>query len=375
VELQKVERLARLCDSCQKMCRHVCTTHLVTCSEADTPNERCSIAYRALNRGKFLPVEAPYMYEKCAVCGLCQAWCETDIDAGEVMLAARADLVTQGLAPGAAVAVHDSVTRLANPFGEPVENRYKGISFDLNKLPEKADVLYFAGCNALYRQPEIVNDVLSLLSRVKVDLTILKESDVCCGKPLYLLGYLDSYRQNAARVLELIEGSGARRVVFTCPGCLRHLREVYQKFDRGVSGIELLHISEFLLELVNNGDIHFTKGIEKRITYHDPCDLGRRLEIYEQPRQLLMALPGVEFKELQFNRRDARCCGSGGGLGYTNPGLVVEASRKVVGLAQDIQAEVLVTACATCKKTFLRHTKALGAPMTIDIAELALSAL
>jgi Fe-S oxidoreductase len=220
MELQKVERLARLCETCPKMCRHVCTTHVVTHSEADTPNQRCSVAYQALLRGYFLPEEAPYMYEKCATCGLCLTWCETDIDAGEVMLAARVDLVDQGLAPEAALALRESMSRHGNPHGDPAERRFSGIREALKELPETAEVLYYAGCDTLYHHPEIALAALKVLRAAGVEHTMLKAGEPCCGEPLRLMGFLDDFRAAARQVMESIIASGARTVVCTArPAC------------------------------------------------------------------------------------------------------------------------------------------------------------
>lgn len=376
MELEKVERLARLCETCPKMCRHVCTTHNVTHSEADTPNERCSIAERALLRGAFLPEEAPYMYQKCANCGLCLAWCETGIDAGEVMLAARVDLVNEGLAPAEAAAIQKNIRDEGNPHGEPSSERFAAISAEVRNLPDTAEVLYFAGCDTLYRQPEIAGAALKVFGATGVDFTMIKAGEPCCGEPLRLMGYLDDFRNSARQTAESIAASKARTVVCTCPSCLRMMKEVYASYGISMpAGVEFLHMSEYLLRLKAAGKLKFTHSLEIKTTYHDPCDLGRRLEIYEPPREVLAALPGVEFQDMYFNRRDARCCGAGGGLAATNLGLVIEASKTVVGMAQDVHARVLVTACPTCKTSFNRQTYKLDDLMTMDLVELVAAAL
>jgi heterodisulfide reductase subunit D len=375
MELEKVERLARLCELCPKMCRHVCTTHAITRSEADTPNERCSIAYRALRRGAFLPEEAPYMYKKCATCGLCLAWCETGIDAGEVMLAARVDLVNAGLALPEAIAVNENVVAEGNPYREPAGARLAGIADEIAGLPATADVLYFAGCETLYRQPEIALAVLKVFRAAQVDFTILKE-EPCCGEPQRLLGFVNDFKTTARKAVDQVKASGARRVVYTCPSCLRMMKEIYPQYGISVpEGVEFLHISEYLKELIAGDQIRFQHPVAKRVTYHDPCDLGRRLKIYEPPREVLAAVPGVEVHEMFFNRQHARCCGAGGGLAATYLEFVVKASKTVVQLAQDVSAEVLVTACPTCKTSFDRHTSWLDNLDTMDIAELVALAL
>lgn len=376
MELKMVERTARLCARCSKMCRHVCTTHAVTRSEVDTPNERCAIAYRALERGEFLPWEVPYMYEKCATCGLCLVWCETELDASDVMLAARADIVNQGLAPQSALAVNKSVMEQGNPHGEPREKRFAALAEEIAALPDKAEVLYFVGCDTLYRQPEVARVAIKVLQAANVDFTVLKDGELCCGEPQYLLGFSNASHEIARQNAALIEKSGAKRVVFTCPSCMKIMKDTYPKWGVNLpEGVELLHMTQFLQELLAEEKIVLRREVAKRVTYHDPCDLGRRQGIYDAPRTVIQAIPGVEFIELQFNRENSRCCGAGGGLGATNLGLVIETSKTVIGLAQDVSADILVTACPTCKTSFQRHTNRRDDLDTVDVVELVAMAL
>jgi Fe-S oxidoreductase len=376
MELQKVERLARLCENCPKMCRHVCTTHAVTRSEADTPNERCSIAYRALRRGSFLPEEVPYMFEKCATCGLCLEWCETGIDAGEVMLAARADIVNASMAPKMAVALNENIVRQGNPHGMPAQDRFKAVASQIAGLPERAEVLYFGGCFTFYQQPEIALAAFKIFKAAQVNFTVLKEDEPCCGEPQRLVGYVEDFKATARVVVKRVRESGAQRVVYTCPSCLRMMREVYPQYGiEPPPGIEFLHITEFLQELLAAKMLDLRQDISKKVTYHDPCDLGRRLKVYEPPRAVLNSLPGVELKEMFFNRQNARCCGAGGGLAATNLNLMLKAGQTVVDLAQDVSAEILVTACPTCKTSFSCHTDRPDGLKTLDITELVAMAL
>ena len=376
MELNKVERTARLCESCPKMCRHVCTTHKVTHSEADTPNQRCATAYWALQRGAFTPEEVPFMFEKCAVCGLCLTWCETELDAGDVMLAARADIVRQGLAPETALAVNRNIQEQGNPHGELRADRFTQLEDEINSLPDRAEVLYFLGCDTAYRQPQIASAAIQVFKAAGVDFMVLKEDELCCGEPQRLLGFMDEAADTARKNVEMIEAAGVKQIVYSCPSCLRVMKEVYPQLGCPLpEDIELLHSTQFVQRLLAKGHLKLTQAVGKRMTYHDPCDLGRRQEIYEAPREIINQIPEVDFTEMYFNHQDARCCGAGGGLGATNLGLVVEASKEVVQMAGNIDAEVLVTACPTCKTSFVRHTYRDEKMDTLDIMELVFLAL
>ena len=376
MQLNKVERTARLCEACPKMCRHVCTTHKVTFSEADTPNQRCATAYWALQRGEFTPEEVPFMYEKCAACGLCLTWCETELDASDVMLAARADIVKQGLAPEAALAVNRSILDHGNPHNEARSERFAQLAQEIADFPDTAEVLYFLGCDTAYRQPQIARATIKVLEAAGVNFTVLKESELCCGEPQQLLGFTDEAAETARKNVELIKAVGANQIVYSCPSCLRVMKENYPQMGNQIpEDIELLHSTQLIQRLLAEGNLKLEREVGKRVTYHDPCDLGRRQGVYEPPRKVINQVPGVDFAEMFFTRQDARCCGAGGGLGATNLALVIEASKEVVQMAGNTAADILVTACPTCKTSFARHTYRDDTLETLDIMELVSMAL
>jgi glycolate oxidase len=136
-----------------------------------------------------------------------------------------------------------------------------------------------------------------------------------------------------------------------------------------------VHISEYLQALIEGKKIQLRREIPKVVTYHDPCDLGRRLKLYEPPRAVLAALPGVELQEMFFNRQNAHCCGAGGGLAATNLNLMLKAGQTVVSHALNVSAEMLVTACPTCKTSFSCHTNQREDLKTVDLTELVAMAL
>ncbi|MGQ9676155.1 MAG: (Fe-S)-binding protein [Chloroflexota bacterium] len=369
---KSTERAARLCQYCVKMCRHACTTHRVTRNDADTPNARAQIAYKALQRGAFAPEEVPYMYQKCANCGLCEEWCETpNMDIGAVMLAARADIVNQGLAPQSAVEVCQNVAECGNPYGEAPDERFAKLAGLLEALPSKAETLYFIGCETAYRQPEIAIATIRVLRAAGIDFTVLKSGEFCCGEPQCLLGFWEAAAETAKRNASSIADCGARRIVFNCPSCLKTFKRGYP--ERGVTigeELELLHLSQLIEQLVIAERLALRRPIDKRATYHDPCELGRRQGIYEAPRTVIKAIRGLQFGEMLRSGSKADCCGAGGGLNATNLPLAIEASKSTVRMADDVQAELLVTACPTCKRSFLRHIGQRDGLDALDLVEL-----
>ncbi len=376
MKLEAIEMTAYLCSQCLKMCRHICTTHSVTRNEADNPTLRAAVAYRALKRGEFLPEEVPLMYERCATCSLCKDSCAVDLDVGEVMLAARADIVDQGLAPQAAIEIDASVSVTGNPMGEPAAERFVTLKGMIEALPAQADTLYFIGCQTLYREPEIAIDTLTVLKAADVSFTVLKEEEFCCGEPQYLLGFLDNARASAERNAAAIARSGAKKVVFNCPSCLRVMKEQYPQWGVALpEGVELVHLTQFVADLLASGALRLEKSLDLKATYHDPCDLGRKQGIYDEPRAVIGALPGVEFSEMMFSEGEARCCGAGGMLSATNMPVVIKASRSVIDMAEMTGAGVLITACPTCKSSFARHTRRMEDLETLDVIQLVAKAI
>lgn len=376
MNLDSVHQDAFLCSQCRKMCRHICSTHTITRNEADNPSERAILAFDAMERGAFLPEEVSQMYEKCTNCGLCQASCYIDLDVGAIMLAARADIVEQGLAPAPAIAMNENVRQVGNPMGDPAADRFAALAGLIDRLPDRAETLYFAGCQTLYRQPEIAIALARLFESAGLPFTMLRE-ETCCGEPQLLLGFKEDAEWSARQNFRNIAATGAKRVIFTCPSCLRIMKSNREQWGGELGeDVALLHVTEYLAELLRDGKLAFTHEVPLSITYHDPCDLGRRQKIYEAPREILRAIPGITFTEMQFNREFAKCCGAGGALEVTNLKLSVAIAANALRAVTDTGASVLVTACPTCKKSFDRLARRSDSPLeTLDILELVCRAM
>ncbi len=380
IATKELERSANLCARCIKLCRHVCTVHRVTRDDADTPNNRAMIVTQALSRGSFLPEEVPYMFSKCANCGLCEVWCETPgmkagdppgIDVGDVMLAARADIVNQGLALQAAVEANCHIETEGNPLGEPKGERFHDLAEAIADLPDTAEVLYFIGCDTAYRQPEIALATIKVLKAAHVDFTVLKTEEICCGEPQYLLGFRQAAAETARKNIDLIAKTGAKKIVFNCPSCLKTFKLDYPAWGAPLpDDIKLVHLTEMLEQLLADGKLTLYKEINRKATYHDPCELGREQGIYDAPRSVIKAIPGLDYDEMLRNRDKADCCGAGGALSVTNLPVVIEASKSVIHMSEDLSAGVLITACPTCKQSFSRHTRQSDTLETLDVVEL-----
>jgi heterodisulfide reductase subunit D len=184
---------------------------------------------------------------------------------------------------------------------------------------------------------------VEILQAAEVDFTTLGGDEWCCGYPLLSAGLpvSDLMEHN----LEAVKALGARTLVTTCPSCYHMWKHHYAP-----DFIQVKHSTEYLAELVEAGRIPL-KRLEKRVTYHDPCDLGRKSEVYDAPRLIIQAIPDVEFVEMEDHGENAMCCGGGGNLESLDPELSRAVARRRLEQAQAVGAEAIISACQQCERT------------------------
>jgi heterodisulfide reductase subunit D len=229
-------------------------------------------------------------------------------------------------------------------------------------------VVYFAGCTPSYVRRGIARGGYKLLEAAGIDFGLLEE-EVCCGHPHLAFGQVEEAKRAAVRQIEAIERSGAGVVVFTCPGCLETFREVFPRLLDRPLPFQAFHVSEYLFERWSNGGLRLKK--QSRIaTYHDPCNLGRGLGIYDAPRHLIDAVPGTRRVEMKRTRERSFCCGNGGFVRFTHEPMAVENEEARFEEAVSTGADLLLSSCPACQIALLdakRRTKA--AIEVLDLVE------
>lgn len=264
-----------------------------------------------------------------------------------------------------------SIRERGNPYGERSEERSSWLPPDL-KVPEEAEVLYFVGCTSAYRRPEMALATVKLLKAADVDFTMLGVNEPCCGSVLLRVGYIDLAKRQAERISTQLERKKVRTVVTSCAGCYRTFKKDYPR-SLGRFEYEALHISEFLLRLIEQGKLRPVRQVNLSVTYHDPCHLGRHSGIYEEPRKLLETLVGLRLIEMENNRRYSKCCGAGGGVLSAFPNFALNVAKKRIREAEDVGAEALVTACPFCKTNLAKSADVKRSSIRVyDISEIAL---
>ena len=235
-----------------------------------------------------------------------------------------------------------------NPFLEPKEKRNDIVPKPTIK-PAEAEVVYWAGCVSSYQDLKIGPAAIKILDAAGVKWSSLAEEEGCCGYLAYASGAMDVFDQSRRANLAAFESNGVKKLVASCAGCFKTFKELYPKF--GEVGYQPYHFLEFVNELIADGRLKLTgKGKTIKAAYHDPCDIGRHMGLYEPPRQLLKALPDVELIEFAQNRNLAKCCGGGGAMKGYDLELSLELAEKRVLQAVDVGAEAIVSACPSCKQ-------------------------
>jgi len=313
------------------------------------------------------------MVYRCTLCGECGASCPVSIDAKNLWLALRETLVEMGYFPKIMDQMKSNILKVHNILGNENVERVSWLE-SLGELPdhgyqkEKAQVVFFVGCVASFfpMVQKIPKALIEILNKVGVDFTLLGGEEWCCGFPLIGAGMKKEAKALIEHNLEKMKEKGVERVVFACPSCYHTWMEEYK------TNIEIFHSTQFIRKLIDEGKIGF-KEKKMRVTYHDPCDLGRASGVYEAPREVLRAIPGVELVEMEGNRDQCKCCGGGGNLEMVDPELSAALAQEKIKEIQATGADAVITSCQQCIRTIMTTARRKKIPVTaMDITEFVL---
>lgn len=300
----------------------------------------------------------------------------------EIIRTLRTEAVTQGALNPAYMVMIENLKRNDNVFGKPKAERGDWAK-DL-KIPKatqkKVGIVYHVGCLLSFDTElwDVLQSATALLKTSNVEVGIMGAEESCCGGRAYEIGYKGEFTKYAEHFIETFNSLGVSRVVTSCSDGYSTFKNLYPKV-----GIEMnfkaMHLVEYLYELMQNGKLKFTKTVPLKVTYHDPCHLGRHMGengVYDIPRRILSSLPGIELLEMERNRENAWCCGAGAGVIQAKPDLALWTANERLKEAKATGADALVTACPWCERNFKDAIREYGKNIQIyDIAELAQKAL
>lgn len=343
-------RLIRRCIQCG-MCSSSCPTAYAM---DYTPRQM----WRLLQWGFAEEVLNSRTFWLCTVCTSCQVRCRRGIDIKDAMVALKEWAVQEDIRVPERVGVLEETVRAHyNISGDDNASRLVWSEnlldppLGVKPLRQTAETVYFVGCVSSFypRAYAIPRALVQVLDRAGEEFTTLGGEEWCCGYPLYVAGMRSRMADLARHNLERVRAVGARRVVFTCPSCLYAWSHLYPEMT-DTSGLELLHATELLGDLLDRQKL--TLGpVEEVVTYHDPCDLGRKNGIYEAPREVMDAIPGLELREMSMNRQDALCCGGGGDVETVDPDIPVQVAERRLAQVEATGARYVASACQQCQRT------------------------
>ena len=335
----------KLCFQCGK-CDTVCPWNRV----------RKFFLRRMINQAKLgvVPFESEDIW-LCATCRNCVDRCPRGVEIIDVVRAMRRLLVPDGVVPASIPNLRSVMTSYAsvgNPWGqEPGDRANWAKDLSVKEFTEGTETLYFPCCYPSYdpRLKKVAQASASILNRAGVDFGILGSKENCCGESVRKAGNEDLFKRLARENIKTFIENGVKKIVASSPHCYHTFKNEYPEFK---VNFEVVHISQYLFQLMNEGKIKLTKEYGKKVTYHDPCYLGRHNGIYDEPREVLKKVPGLELIEMPESREDSLCCGMGGGRVWMETAKGERFSDLRLEQAIGVGAEVLVTSCPYCIAQF-----------------------
>jgi Fe-S oxidoreductase/FAD/FMN-containing dehydrogenase len=304
-------------------------------------------------REKFT-TETVHNFLLCTTCEVCNTRCQLDIPIEHNWMELRGSLIHEEkrmtFPPFEMMAA--SLRGERNIWAGKQEKRADWVPKDIKqKIKDKSDVLYFAGCTASFVNTDVAEASVRLLDKAGVDFTYMGSDEACCGIPMKVSGKWDVFEEIFEHNVAEAKKRGAKTIVTSCPACGLVWKELYAELaaKKGIEyDFEVKHYSEIIADALKEGKLEFDQEVNKRVTFHDSCHIGRAQGIYEPPRDLLKAIPGVDLVEMEHNREEGYCCGSVLTLIGEMP-----VAPKLGGMrlqeAVDIKADTVVALCPCCQ--------------------------
>ena len=292
---------------------------------------------------------------RCTTCGSCPQRCPRGVEQIEVGVAIRRIAAAYDVFPGSAStlpAVSESLRNDGNPLGEERTKRTDWAKdLAVKTFTEGMEILYFVGCYYSYdpRNMKVAVATAKILEKAGVDFGILGAKESCCGESIRKAGDEEGFKRLARENIKAFIDAGVKRILVSSPHCYHTFKNEYSEF---MMNLEVVHITEYLSELIEAGRLELGGQLKKKVTYHDPCYLGRHNGFYDEPRNVLKKLPGLELVEMTDSRQNSLCCGGGGGRIWMHTDKEERFGDLRLAQAQEVGAEVLVTSCPYCISNF-----------------------
>jgi len=309
----------------------------------------------------------------CTTCGRCPQQCPRDVKQIDSGVALRRIATEYGVFPKSVTpirTVRGSLVGEGNTLSEERAKRgdwAKGLS--VNEFTEGMEILYFPGCYPSYdpRSKKLAVATAAILNKAGVEFGILGPKENCCGESIRKTGDEEVFKRLARENIKTFIDHGVKKILVSSPHCYHTFKNEYPDFR---VNFEVIHMTQLLFGLVKEGKLEFSKEYGKRVTYHDPCYLGRHNGIFDEPREVLKKVPGLTLTEMPESRVDSLCCGGGGGRVWMETQKGQRFSDLRMQQAIDVGAEVLVTACPYCITMFEDSRLTLNVTEKIEVKDI-----
>ncbi len=365
VKRKLVDIIARASYACAQCgyCTDTCTLYMGYNWESASPRGKWYILRQYLKGNLQLDQKIVDKFLMCTTCKRCNPVCQVNLPIMELWDEFRPILVNEmGFATyNAFHMMGESVHSDLNIWAGRQSERADWVPADV-EIAEKSEVAYWAGCTASFVTTNTAQNAVHILKEGGVEFCTLGQDEGCCGTPMLVAGKLDTFEFIFRNNIEGLIKRGVKEIVISCPGCYMAFAHAYPVWAKKLGyhyDFKLMHISEKTEELIKEGKLQFKNPVNKRITWHDSCHIGRHSGIYDAPRNVLKSIPGIEYVEMEHHREDALCCGSVL-TRIGDPPVADKLGGMRVQEAVDVQADAVLATCPCCEvqlRASARHNK------------------
>ncbi|MFH1624388.1 MAG: (Fe-S)-binding protein [Pseudomonadota bacterium] len=306
----------------------------------------------------------------CTTCSACLMKCPKGVDTVELVVALRGLMVEDGRIPPPIRDALKSIAIHKNPWKISAEERSKWAEgLKVKNISEGADILYYVGCTPAYdaRLQKVARAIVAILNKAGVDFGIPGNEEGCCGREIRRMGDVWTFEYLAQENIEILKKYNVKKVITTSPHCYNTFKNEYKGAD-----FEVQHYTEFFASLLEEGRLSFSGEIDKIVTYHDPCFLGKQNKVFDPPRKVLKSIPGIRLVEMDRARERSLCCEGGGGRMWVESEDSEDRLAKIrVGEAMDVGAQIMATACPFCLLTLEDVVKTEGLEESLEVRDVA----
>jgi heterodisulfide reductase subunit D len=360
-----------------KFCREVCPVMQVTRDEAHTPTAFHANVV-AMEQGLLSIEDVARDYVHCTQCGACELRCPNTLFTGDFyrFRTRTVDLVKAMRSLAVESGIHQPLWQRWNELtderrnepvlnGTPVSQEHVADWAAGLDLPVGGETVLFCDCEAAFYRTSVPRAVAQILQEAGVEFGLMQEQ-WCCGGPAAEMGYADQARRFAEHNVADWRAVGARRILVLDPHDYISFTEDYPRYFGDDYDFEIVLVVELVAELIRDGKLELTEPIERVATYHDACRLNKRKGIHKEPREILRAIPGLTFKDVDHVTQWSYCSGAGAGLGIERPDLTAEISRRRVERAKALEIDTLVSACVWSERPLSEQ----GGKQDVEVVDL-----